>query len=36
MALLANTEFSIGKIAGILGVSTAFVIKVNDESRIRK
>jgi hypothetical protein len=36
MALLANTEFSIEKIAGILEVSTAFVIKVNDESGVRK
>jgi hypothetical protein len=36
VALLANTEFSIEKIAGILGVSTAFVIKVNDEFRVRK
>jgi hypothetical protein len=36
MALLANTEFSIGKIAAILGVSIEFVIKVNDESRVRK
>jgi flagellar biosynthesis/type III secretory pathway protein FliH len=36
VALLANTEFSIEKIAGILGVSTTFVIKVNDESRVRK
>ena len=36
VALLANTEFSIEKIAGILGVSTAFVIKVNDESKVRK
>ncbi|MCS3797370.1 hypothetical protein GGD38_002729 [Chitinophagaceae bacterium OAS944] len=36
VALLANTEFSIEKIAGILEVSIAFVIKVNDESKVRK
>jgi hypothetical protein len=36
VALLANTEFSIEKIASILEVSIAFVIKVNDESKIRK
>jgi predicted transposase YdaD len=36
VALLANTEFSIEKIAAILEVSIEFVIKVNDESRVRK
>lgn len=36
VALLANTEFSVEKIASILGVSAAFVSKVNDESKIRK
>jgi hypothetical protein len=36
LALLTNTEFSVEKIASILGVSTAFVSKVNDESKVRK
>lgn len=36
LALLANTEFSIEKIANILGLSTAFVVEVNDESKVRK
>ena len=36
VALLANTEFSIEKIAGILAVPMTFVIKVNDESKVRK
>ena len=34
-ALLTNTEFSIGKIAGILGMPTAFVQKVKDEMKAK-
>ena len=36
IAFLANTEFSVEKIASILGVATAFVTKKKDETKVRK